>query len=133
MIGDCSGINSLMAITLMTAVFAHLTQDQLWKKFVLFASSIPVALIGNMARLTAIMVVAKCFGQSVAGGWFHEISAYIISFPFAFGALCAVNYLLNWREAFRPTDRPAPPRAAAGTVVGGLAAPAAAKTIGYDY
>ena len=101
-IGDCSGINSLMAITLMTAVFAHLTQDRIWKKLVLFSASAPVALIGNMARLTAIMIVAKCFGQSVAGGWFHEISAYLISFPFAFGTLCVVNYLLNWREWLRP-------------------------------
>ncbi len=33
----CSGINSLMAITLMTAIFAHLTQDRWWKKLLLFA------------------------------------------------------------------------------------------------
>ncbi len=129
-IGDCSGINSLMAITLMTAVFAHLTQDQLWKKIVLFASSVPVAIIGNFARLTSIMIVAKCFGQSVAGGWFHEISAYIISFPFAFGALCVVNKLLNWRSA--------PARGGGNTprprqiVLAPLPA-FPAKPIGYDY
>ena len=123
-IGDCSGINSLMAITLMTAVFAHLTQDRLWKKIVLFASSIPVALIGNMARLTSIMIVAKCFGQQVAGGWFHEISAYLISFPFAFGALCVVNKLLNW-DKLPPSGgsgpSPAPPEKLA------------VKRISYDY
>ena len=133
-IGDCSGINSLMAITLMTAVFAHLTQDRLWKKLVLFAASIPVALIGNMARLTAIMVVAKCFGQAVAGGWFHEVSAYIISFPLAFGALCLVNKVLNWRTLPPPLPgreggtplRPAP-------AVGGLPGQVPVKTVGYDY
>ncbi len=92
----CSGINSLMAITLMTAVFAHLTQDRLWKKLVLFAGSIPVAIIGNIARLVSIMVVAKVFGQTVAGGWFHDISPYLISFPFAFGSLCLLNKILNW-------------------------------------
>ena len=95
-IGDCSGINSLMAITLMTAVFAYLTQDRLWKMFLLFLASAPVAIIGNIARLTSIMLVAKCFGQAVAGGWFHEISAYVVSFPFAFATLCLVNKLLNW-------------------------------------
>ena len=92
----CSGINSLMAITLMTAVFAHLTQDRLWKKLLLFAGSIPVAIVGNIARLVSIMVVAKVFGQRVAGGWFHDSSAYLISFPFAFGSLCLLNKILNW-------------------------------------
>ena len=130
-IGDCSGINSLMAITLMTAVFAHLTQDRLWKKLVLFASSAPVAIIGNFARLTSIMIVAKCFGQSVAGGWFHEISAYLISFPFAFGALCLVNKLLNWRSS--------PPRPGGGAARQSgaehpsLDGPFAPKPAGYDY
>ena len=142
-IGDCSGINSLMAITLMTAIFAHLTQGELkeprpedaprlitvvlarfrkdrvwkrlllfvasaalslwifyrqlinWKKVFLFMASAPVAIVGNVARLTSIMLVAKCFGQNAASA-FHEVSAYVVSFPFAFGALCLVNKLLNW-------------------------------------
>lgn len=108
----CSGINSLMAITLMTAVFAHLTQDRLWKKLVLFAGSIPVAIIGNIARLVSIMIVAKVFGQRVAGGWFHDSSAYLISFPFAFGSLCLLNKILNWSANRTPADgsKPVPVR-----------------------
>ena len=138
-IGDCSGINSLMAITLMTAVFAHLTQDRLWKEIVLFSASIPVAILGNFARLTSIMIVAKCFGQSVAGGWFHEISAYVVSFPFAFAALCVVNKLLNWRTVrlipgggggSRPAD---PHQAAPVEQPAGLGGPIPARPAGYDY
>ena len=130
-IGDCSGINSLMAITLMTAVFAHLTQDRLWKKLLLFCASGPVAIIGNFARLTAIMIMAKCFGQEMAGGWFHEVSAYLVSFPFAFGALCVVNKLLNWRQPFFPS---APPRQGIADARVAAAAPVApGKTLSYDY
>ena len=124
-IGDCSGINSLMAITLMTAIFAHLTQDRLWKKIVLFAAAVPVALLGNMARLTAVMLVAKSLGQQIAGGWFHEASPYLVSFPFALGALCLVNTLLNWRTPV-PPGRPRAPS-------GGLRAPVPGNGIGYDY
>ena len=131
-VGDCSGINSLMAITLMTAVFAHLTQDRLWKKLVLFASSAPVAIVGNFARLTSIMIVAKCFGQSVAGGWFHEVSAYLISFPFAFGALCVVNKLLNWHAAPRTTGGAASPRQPTSAHPA-FAGPLTSKPAGYDY
>ena len=130
-IGDCSGINSLMAITLMTAVFAHLTQDRLWKKLVLFTASAPVAIIGNIARLTSIMIVAKCFGQGVAGGWWHEVSAYVVSFPFAFGSLCLIHKALNWRETFaRPASGAGQPRRAAPASV----APApTGKVPSYDY
>ena len=137
-IGDCSGINSLMAITLMTAVFAHLTQDKLWKKIVLFSASVPVALIGNLARLTSIMIVAKCFGQQVAGGWFHEVSAYLISFPFAFAALCVVNKLLNWRTVHLfprggGGGGAARPRGAAVEPSPAFSGPLTAKPAGYDY
>lgn len=104
-VGGCSGINSLMAITLMTAVFAHLSESSLWKKILLFAASVPVAIIGNIARLVAIMIVAKCFGQDVAGGWFHEISAYVVSFPLALACLWAVHKLLNWPVS-TPRSRP---------------------------
>lgn len=124
-IGDCSGINSLMAITLMTAIFAHLTQDRLWKKLVLFAASAPVAVIGNIARITAVMIVAKCFGQQIAGGWFHEISAYVVSFPFAFGSLCLVHKALNWRSGPSGGPRLTAPRPDL--------APLPGKTVTYDY
>ena len=140
-IGDCSGINSLMAITLMTAVFAHLTQDRLWKMLVLFASSVPVALIGNVGRLTGIMLVAKCFGQA-AGGWFDNIAAYLISFPFAFGMLCLVNKLLNWNAPPSSTGG-SPRRSAPGDDAANFSAgsqplavagtPGGIKTSTYDY
>jgi exosortase len=123
--GGCSGINSLMAITLMTAVFAHLTENRLWKQIVLFAASVPVAIIGNIARLVSIMLVAKCFGQTVAGGWFHDISAYLVSFPFAFGALCLVHKALNWEPGTRPSAPRAPRR--------DIPNPIPAKAIRYDY
>lgn len=122
-IGDCSGINSLMAITLMTAIFAHLTQNRLWKKLVLFAASVPVAVIGNIARITAVMIVARCFGQEIAGGWFHEISAYVVSFPFAFGALCLVHKALNWKRLPPNGRQPASAELP----------PAPSKTVSYDY
>ncbi len=133
-IGDCSGINSLMAITLMTAVFAHLTQDRLWKKLVLFAASAPVAIIGNIARLTSIMVVAKAFGQGIAGGWWHEVSAYVVSFPFAFGTLCLIHKLLNWNARSSSPGSPSSGerRRDAGPIPATLT-PAPAARPSYDY
>ena len=78
------------------------------------------------------MIVAKCFGQAAAGGWFHEISAYIISFPLAFGTLCVVNKLLNWHTVALPLTaaRPASP---SPSPLPSLPGPVAGKTMGYDY
>src|SRR5436853_6099309 len=39
----CSGIRSLTAMAMLTAVYVHLTQDRLWKKILIFAFSVVFA------------------------------------------------------------------------------------------
>lgn len=90
----CSGIRSLMAIAMLSALYGHFTQDRLWKKLAIFAASILFALIGNAGRLTSIMLVARFFGQDLAGGPYHAISSYL-SFPFALAAMVLFEKLLN--------------------------------------
>lgn len=92
----CSGIRSLMAIAMISAIYGHLTQDRLWKKLSIFAASIVFAIIGNAGRLVSIVVVARFFGQDLAGGPYHEISGYL-SFPFAIAAMVLFARLLNIR------------------------------------
>jgi exosortase len=90
----CSGIRSLMAIAMLSAVYGHLTQDRLWKKLAIFAASLLFAIIGNTGRLVSIMLVARVFGQDLAGGPYHVISGYL-SFPFAIAAMLLFGKLLN--------------------------------------
>ena len=97
--GGCSGINSLMAITMLTAIFVHFTQDKLWKKLVLFALSAVFAIIGNVARITVIMAVAKYVNPTFAGGTFHTWSTWLISFPFAFLAMYYASKLINLKPS----------------------------------
>jgi exosortase len=92
----CSGIRSLMAISMLSAIYGHLTQDRLWKKLLIFAAAIVFAIIGNAGRLVSIMVVARLFGQQIAGGPFHAISGYL-SFPFAIAAMLLFGKLINLR------------------------------------
>ncbi len=94
----CSGIRSLMAIAMLSAIYGHLTQDRLWKKVVIFCASLVFAIVGNAGRLVSIFVVAKLFGQDIAGGPYHNISGYL-SFPFAIGAMLLVGKLINLRPA----------------------------------
>jgi exosortase len=90
----CSGIRSLMAIAMLSAIYGHFTQDRLWKKLALFAGAIVFAIIGNAGRLVSIILVARFFGADLAGGPYHTISGYL-SFPFALAAMVLFGKLLN--------------------------------------
>lgn len=90
----CSGIRSLMAIAMLAALYGHFTQDRLWKKLAIFAAALLFAIIGNAGRLVSIIVVARLFGQDLAGGPYHAISGYL-SFPFAIAAMILFGKLLN--------------------------------------
>jgi len=90
----CSGIRSLMAMVMVTAIYVHLTQTKLWKKVTILFFSIGFAIIGNAGRIVTIFVVAKYFGSDFAGGPFHHWSGYV-SFPIALGAMLLLSRLLD--------------------------------------
>ena len=92
----CSGIRSLMAIAMLSAIYGHLTQNRLWKKLAIFAAAILFAIIGNAGRLVSIFAVGRFFGQDLAGGPYHKISGFL-SFPFAIAAMLLFGKLLNLR------------------------------------
>lgn len=109
----CSGLRSLLAMTAITAVYAYLTQKTLIKKWILFLTSIPLAVIGNIVRVTTIFLVAQAFSKDIADGLYHSYSGYIvfaasISCMVAFGSLLKINYrelLRKWkREITNPTS-----------------------------
>lgn len=90
----CSGLRSIMALTALTAVYAYLTQKTLLKKWILFAASIPLAIIGNTARITTIALMAQAFGQEVAVGLYHDYSGFIF-FPVSLGLMILLGSALN--------------------------------------
>lgn len=90
----CSGLRSLLAMTALTAVYAYLTQKTLWKKWTLFLCSIPLAIVGNIIRITTVALVAEAYGQELAVGIYHDYSGYVF-FSVAIGLMIAVGSLLN--------------------------------------
>ena len=84
----CSGIRSLFAMMALTAAYAHFTLRETWRKWLLFACSLPIAMIGNMVRIMSICVVAAWFGQQVATGYYHDYSGYVV---FLVGVLLMVQ------------------------------------------
>jgi exosortase/archaeosortase family protein len=98
----CSGIRSLMAMTTLTALYAHFTQTVLWKKLTLFGSSIIFAVVGNIGRIFTVILVAKFYDPEFASGLYHDYSGFVF-FPIAVAAMVATGNLLNarWKDLYR--------------------------------
>ena len=94
----CSGIKSLMALVMIAAIYAYYTQDKLWKKMLLFATSLPLALIGNFFRIFTILVIAEMGFVDLAKGTYHDWSGLVLFFPIALSGLFLVDRLLNKKK-----------------------------------
>jgi exosortase len=96
----CSGIRSLVAIIMLTAIYAHVFEKEMWKKVVLLAFSVGFAVIANAGRIFTIILIARAGYPKLAGGIYHEYSGFI-SFPIALGAMYFFHKLLNFRSRKR--------------------------------
>jgi exosortase len=103
----CSGIRSLMALTTVTAAYAYVTQRAQWKRWLLFLSAMPLAVLGNLARVTSIALVAQVYGQELATKTYHDYSGYIV-FGVALSAMVIIGLLLNlpYRRVLQNLLRP---------------------------
>lgn len=87
----CSGLRSMMAFVMLGFLFAYM-MDKNWKKrILLIMSSIPLALVANIVRVTGTGILAHFYGGQVARGFLHEFSGLAV---FAFGfILLSLEYL----------------------------------------
>jgi len=86
----------------------------------LFLCAMPLAVLGNLARVISIALVAQVYGQKTATEVYHEWSGFIL-FPVALAGMVLVGLLLNF--SFRPLFKnwlkappPPPPPADGGSV-----------------
>ena len=90
----CSGIRSLIAMIMVTAIYVHICERKLWKKVTILCFSALFAIIGNAGRIFAIIIVAKLGFPKLAGGLYHDWSDWFF-FPIALLAMYGFAKLLN--------------------------------------
>src|SRR4029077_17506001 len=78
----CSGIRSLFAMIMLTAIYVHITQREIWKKIVILAFSLGFAIVGNTGRIFTVILVARFIDPKLASGIYHDYSGYVF-FPIA--------------------------------------------------
>jgi exosortase len=59
----CSGIRSLVALAALTTIFGFVSFKTPWRRLVMVLSAFPLAVIGNVARITYTIFVTQIFGQ----------------------------------------------------------------------
>lgn len=95
----CSGVRSLMALTLIAAVYGHLVHKALWKKVVLFLFSFPLAIVANTFRVASIIFIAEFINPEFAGSLYHDYSGFLF-FPFGLVGLVLCSKVLDFSKHF---------------------------------
>lgn len=90
----CSGIRSIMALTMLSVIFVYLSKKGVANKMILLISAIPIALLANIIRVTGTGILAHFYGSVVARGFLHEFSGLVV-FVFGFLVLSLEFSLLN--------------------------------------
>lgn len=96
----CSGLRSLITMTALAAPYAYFTLKSPAKRVVLFALSVPLAMLANALRIFTLGVVAEWIGMQLAMQLYHDLSGYIV-FILSILLLVAAGSLVdrNWRAA----------------------------------
>lgn len=100
----CSGLRSLTAMMALTAPYAYYTlRGGLWRKWTLFAFSIPLAMLSNALRIFTLAAIAEWIGTDLAMMLYHDLSGYIV-LVFSILLLIATASILQPRKEASEED-----------------------------
>ncbi|MDH5766066.1 MAG: VPLPA-CTERM-specific exosortase XrtD [Gammaproteobacteria bacterium] len=87
----CSGLNYLFPLMSLAFVAAYFYHAPIWKRAIIFLSSIPVTILMNSFRIGVIGVLVEYWGQSQAEGFLHDFEGWVV-----FMACIAILILEMW-------------------------------------
>ena len=84
----CSGIRSLMALGALSTIYVYLVFPNWWRRLAIVASTVPIAIGANAARVAITGILADRVGHQAAMGFYHTFSGLLVF------ALAAILMLL---------------------------------------
>jgi exosortase len=95
----CSGIRSLLSMTFLALVYGYFFEKKTWVRVVLFASTIPIAILANGGRVTITGILSE-IKPELAEGLFHESTGWVI-FMIGLGILLLLHRLIVYAGQLR--------------------------------
>lgn len=93
----CSGLRSLLAMLATGVLFASVLPAGWWRRVLLVLLAVPMALAGNVLRITLLVLMANYVGVRQALGTFHDMSGYL-TYGLSLAGLLAAWALLRPRR-----------------------------------
>ncbi|MDA9101198.1 exosortase/archaeosortase family protein [Omnitrophica bacterium] len=79
LVGDpCSGLRSFLAFLCLGLFFAYESKMELWKRIVLVAAGLPLALVSNVCRVYFLSMVGEIYGMQYTEGFVHDASGVAV-------------------------------------------------------
>jgi exosortase len=90
----CSGIRSLTVLLALGALWAYLERGRAARRALLFASTLPLAVLGNAVRVSVTVIGVYVFGPWFAEGAVHEATGLVV-FLVTLGGLLLLSRMLR--------------------------------------
>jgi exosortase len=75
----CSGMNSIMGIIAISLLYTYLSRGSSWFYSVILTSlAIPIAIVANIIRIMALILLTYFYGDSVAQGYLHYTAGFFL-------------------------------------------------------
>jgi len=74
----CNGLRYLFPLMTLGFIAAYLFKGALWKRALLFLSTIPITILMNSFRIGVIGVLVEHWGVSMAEGFLHDFEGWVI-------------------------------------------------------
>jgi exosortase len=89
----CSGIRSLASLLAVTTIYGYVAFRAPWKRAVMMALAVPLAVAGNVARITTVIILAEAFGHKVGAA--AETNLGYVTFAVAIGLMFLAGWLMR--------------------------------------
>ena len=73
----CSGLRSFLALVSLSGAYAYFSMRSNVKRWILFLTAAPIAVLSNMVRILSIALVALVGGKDIAMKW-HDMSGFFV-------------------------------------------------------
>ncbi len=102
----CSGIRSLISLLALTTIYGFMTLNSIWKRILIILTAFPLAVIGNVMRISSVIVIGELFGAKA--GVLIEQKLGFLTFAVAIAGMLFIGRLLRVKQVKNaPAEAPA--------------------------